>query len=168
MLASGSFSLSSLASPASVAELEFVRRCYAFSANMGLFSFLRGSSAKASPPVKQQPKPKQFKIRAEDMKPLIPDMGGGMASDHIMVDGQPVGYMFRESADHAANSGWVFMSGRESQAYADDPDNWAIYALNTIANYDPAIIPYLSLPIGTRLDRVPDTSTFQPVPTRTA
>ncbi len=55
------------------------------------------------------------------------------------------------------------MSGRESQEYTDNPDNWAIYELNTVANYDQAIIPYLHLPVGTRLDRVPESAEFQPV-----
>ena len=86
-----------------------------------------------------------------------------MVSDHILVDGLPVGYMYRQAPNHDADSGWTFMSGRESQEYADDPDNWAICELNTIANYDRAIIPYLDSPVGTRLDRVPETADFQPV-----
>ena len=86
-----------------------------------------------------------------------------MASDHIMVEGRPVGYMYRQSPNYAADSGWTFMSGSESQEYANDPDNWAIYELNTVANYDRAIIPYLQSPVGTRLDRVPETAEFQPV-----
>lgn len=86
-----------------------------------------------------------------------------MASDHITVEGWPVGYMYREAPNSAVDTGWIFMSGRESQEYADDPDNWAMYELNSIANYDRAIIPYLHLPVGTRLDRVPEKAEFHPV-----
>ncbi len=86
-----------------------------------------------------------------------------MVSDHILVDGLPVGYMFRQAPNYKEDSGWTFMSGRESQEYADDPDNWVICELNTVANYDQAIISYLHSPVGTRLDRVPDTGEFQPV-----
>ena len=46
-------------------------------------------------------------------------------------------------------SGWTFMAGDEDQDDADNPDHWAIYELNTICNYDQAIIPYLDSPIGT-------------------
>jgi hypothetical protein len=133
---------------------------------MGFFSFLRRSRTEASQSAKRQPKPKQFKLRAEDIQPLLISMGGCMATDHITVDGQAVGYMYREEGSHAVDSGWVFMSGHESQAYVDNPDNWAIYDLNTIANYDPAIMLYVALPIGTHLDRVPGTGTFKPTPAR--
>jgi hypothetical protein len=36
-----------------------------------------------------------------------------------------------------------------------------IYNVNTIANYDKAIIPYLDHPIGTELERIQDTDEFQ-------
>jgi len=35
-----------------------------------------------------------------------------------------------------------------------------VYAVNTIANYDPAIIPYLDLPYGTELERIEGTDYF--------
>jgi hypothetical protein len=35
----------------------------------------------------------------------------------------------------------ALFSGDESQAYTDDPGKWALYDVNTIANYDPTIIP---------------------------
>lgn len=130
---------------------------------MGLFSFLFGSRAKSQSVSKRETKRKQFKIRGEDIVSLIPPGGSSMVSDHILVDGLPVGYMYRQAPEHEVDSGWTFMSGRESQEYADDPDNWAICELNTVANYDRAIIPYLQSPIGTRLDRVPETAEFQPV-----
>jgi hypothetical protein len=37
---------------------------------------------------------------------------------------------------------WLgFLSGLESQEYLDEPGNSALYNVNTIANYDPTIIP---------------------------
>ncbi len=36
-----------------------------------------------------------------------------------------------------------------------------IYNVNTIANYDKAIIPYLNLPFGTELERIQGTDKFQ-------
>lgn len=41
------------------------------------------------------------------------------------------------------------MSGDETQKYMDNSDNHSIYDLNTMANFDPEIIPFIELPIGT-------------------
>jgi hypothetical protein len=60
--------------------------------------------------------------------------------------------------------GGNFFSGIEDQDYLDNPDNAAIYDVNTIANYDRAIIPYLSLPIGTQLERIKGTDQFLIIP----
>src|SRR6185369_10529996 len=96
---------------------------------------------------------KTFKIPGDQIKQLIPNMGGCFATDHITVLGKKVGYMYREQADRTEDSGWRFFSGEESQAYVDDPLNTSIYAVNTIANYDPAIIPYLDAPAGSAFGR---------------
>jgi len=45
------------------------------------------------------------------------------------------------------------MSGYESQEYMDEPTNHAIYDVNTIANYDPEIVPFLNAPIGSAFER---------------
>ena len=84
-----------------------------------------------------------------------------MATDKITVDGELVDYMYREEPDFEVDNGWRFLAGTESQDYADDANNWAIYDTNTIANYDPAIIPYLTLPVGTQLERVRGTNEFR-------
>jgi len=89
---------------------------------------------------------KNFKISGQDIKQLIKPMGGCMATDKITVEG---------------DSGWRFLSGTESQEYADNPDHWAIYDVNTIANYDASIIEYLDSPVGTELQRIKGTNTFR-------
>jgi hypothetical protein len=40
-----------------------------------------------------------FKIPGEQIRRLIPNLGGCFASDRITVDGAPVGYMYREEPD---------------------------------------------------------------------
>lgn len=76
----------------------------------------------------------------------------------------PVGYMFREQADKTPFSGWSFMAGDESQEYADAPNNWTIYDVNTVCNYGPAVIPFLDADFGTAFGRVePDSGTFQQI-----
>jgi hypothetical protein len=89
---------------------------------------------------------KTFKLSASQLRPLAPPMGSCLATDRITVDGAPVGYMYREAPDTDGDSGWRFFAGDESDEYADDPGNLALYEVNTIANYDPRIIPFLDTP----------------------
>ena len=96
---------------------------------------------------------KRFAIPADRIRQLVPSLGGCFATDHIVVESRPVGVMYREPPDHEADSGWRFLSGEESDAEFDDPGQTAIYEVNTIANYDPDIIRFLSYPEGTRVER---------------
>jgi len=107
------------------------------------------------------PRNKAFKIPAEQIKTLISDMGACFATDRIVVDGLPVGYMYREPPDQEIDSGWRFFAGDEEEDYVDNPDHLAIYAVNTICNYDPAIIPFLDASIGSSYGRIAGTDTFQ-------
>ncbi|MDI9880644.1 DUF2185 domain-containing protein [Flectobacillus longus] len=100
-------------------------------------------------------------MKAEEFIDLIPPMGFCCATDKITVDGMNVGYMYREEPEDKMDSGWRFFSGTENQEYVDDPNNTMFYHVNTIANYDKAIIPYLNLPFGTSLERVKDTDKFE-------
>src|SRR5688572_16579850 len=105
-------------------------------------------------------KEKIFKLSKDQIKELTEPIGACYASDHITVDGLLVGYMYRETPHLVVESGWRFFSGSEDQEYVDNPDNLMIYDVNTIANYDPAIIPYLNMEIGTELERQGD-NTFK-------
>jgi hypothetical protein len=107
---------------------------------------------------------KSLKIDSADVVQLIPSMGGCIASDKITVDGLPVGFMYREEPEEGWDSGWRFLSGTETEEYIDDSENSGIYDVNTIANYDRAIIPHLNLPNGTELERIEGTDNFQPLP----
>lgn len=62
--------------------------------------------------------------------------------------------MYREAPDEEIDSGWRFMSGSESEDYMANSDNLAVYDVNTIANYDPDIIPFLDAPIGSAFERM--------------
>ena len=110
------------------------------------------------------PTDKNFKLKAEQIIKLIEPMGGCIATDKITVEGELVDYMVREEPDNDLDSGWQFFSGTEDQDYVDNPNNSEIYDVNTIANCDKAIIPYLDLPIGTQLERVRGTDKFQIIP----
>jgi hypothetical protein len=107
--------------------------------------------------------PKKFKLSGESIKQLIPSMGGALATDRITVDGKPVGYMYREEVTRAEDSGWCFFSGDESQSYIDDPSHTTIYDVNTIANYDPDIIPYLQTPAPCAFEKIQGSGKYKRV-----
>jgi hypothetical protein len=90
------------------------------------------------------------------MRPLVSDGRGCIATDRITVDGRPVGYCYREEASQDVDSGWRFFAGDETQTYLDDLGNSAVYALNTIANYDPGILLLLDASVGSAFERADD------------
>ena len=103
---------------------------------------------------------KQFKLAADEIKPLVHGYGGCISSDMITVEGYPVRFMYRESPSNEIDSGWRFMSGFEDDQYMSNADNHDIYDVNTIANYDPSIIPLLDSPIGSAFERTAGTERF--------
>ena len=96
---------------------------------------------------------KSFKLNSDELKSIAVGFGSCIATDHITVTGHKVGYMYREESNDKLDNGWRFLSGEETQEYMDNPENHAMYDLNTIANYDPDIIPFIELPIGTECER---------------
>ncbi|MCI8422851.1 MAG: DUF2185 domain-containing protein [Lawsonibacter sp.] len=109
---------------------------------------------------------KKLAIPLEDLKELYQGDGpqGCIATDRIVVDGCRVGWCYRREPDPEDkdwDSGWRFTAGDESDGYLDDPDHSAVYALNTICNYDPEIIPLLDSEPGTAWSRGED-GVFRP------
>lgn len=103
---------------------------------------------------------KKFKLRPEEIVDLVPSMGGCLASDRITVDGKPVGFMSCDPTERNSDSGWSFFAGDETQAYMDDAANFGIYDVNTIANCDRGIIPFLYALPGQRFEREQRTGEF--------
>ncbi|MCW3463685.1 DUF2185 domain-containing protein [Chitinophaga nivalis] len=116
-----------------------------------------------------------MKIKSEDMSNeiqfsideivhLVPvEMGGGIITNKVSIDGMLIKYLYRETPSNEYDSGWRFFAGNETSEYLNDANNCKAYHLNTIANIDPTIIPYLNMPIGTELERVPDSREFREV-----
>ena len=105
------------------------------------------SPAAADPPAPPR-KRYRLSVPAEQMRDLVPHRLGAIATDRVTVDGRPVGYMRRTEPVDPADSGWEFLAGDEDGAFMDDPGNHGVFAVNTIANHDPAILPYLDAPVG--------------------
>ena len=88
-------------------------------------------------------------------------MGFCYATKQIVENELKVGYMYREIPEDLNDSGWRFFVGSETQEYINNPDNIGIYDVNTIANYDRSIIPYLNSSFGIELERVLENNTFK-------
>ncbi|GAB3577911.1 DUF2185 domain-containing protein [Hymenobacter daeguensis] len=101
-----------------------------------------------------------YKVNSEDFEQIISHTCNCAATDKVVIERLPVGYMRRDDPINDNDSGWQFLWGFETQEYLDDLDNSATYKLNTLANIDRAIIPYLDYPIGTELERVENSDVF--------
>lgn len=106
--------------------------------------------------------PKKLWLRPDQIRPLLSNDDGCMATDRITVDGQLVGYMYREDSVAEADSGWRFLAGDETPAYMEDSSKHGVYAVNTIASHDTAIIPLLDSPAGAAFARDWKTFLFRP------
>ncbi len=109
---------------------------------------------------------KRFCLDASEIRQIATGHGYCVASDHITVEGKRVGFMYRQEPTGSGDSGWVLLSGEELQEYLDDPNNLALYDVNTIANYDTSIVPLLTAPVGSAFRRDPDDTEFhlEPIP----
>lgn len=102
---------------------------------------------------------KKYKIPKSTMRNLIDceDLPSGcFATDKIIVDGEKIGFMYRETPLNVQDSGWRFMSGNENDDYMNDTSKSGIYHLNTLCNYDESIIELLDFPVGSIFKRNAD------------
>jgi len=98
-----------------------------------------------------------------DLRQMGVAIGACLATDRIVVDGCKVGYCYREPPESEDDSGWRFFAGDEGPAYLANEDNLGLYEVNTIANYDEAIIGVLDYPVGSAFRRAP-LGGFEPAP----
>lgn len=80
-----------------------------------------------------------------------------IASNEVMVDGKPVGYLYREEPDDEGDSGWRVFSGEESQEYADEASNFAMYNASTVTAHDRTIVAVLGHAYPVAFERDNDT-----------
>jgi len=76
-----------------------------------------------------------------------------IASSQVANEGKLIGYMYREEPDNENDSGWRVFSGEETQQYADDPTNFAMYNASTIVGIDPSITELLGTPAPAVFER---------------
>lgn len=97
--------------------------------------------------------PNRFSRDASTFQPLAIGFGSCIASNRITIDGAPIGVMYREAPDNPIDSGWRFLAGDESEEYLQNPQNFSLYDVNTLANYEPLLRNHLDAPPGTSLTR---------------
>ncbi len=77
-----------------------------------------------------------------------------LASEQVMGPKRlPVCFAFRVAPNNEADSGWVFWSGSESQAYVDDSANSHVCPLLSFLELDPSLLNIIKYPIGTAWER---------------
>lgn len=97
---------------------------------------------------------KNFKLKENEIQKIIESKGSCIASDRITVDGLKIAYMYRENPTNDVDSGWRFFAGDETEEYTNNADNFGIYDLNTICNYDNSIISLLNTNIGISFEKI--------------
>ncbi|MDR1802842.1 MAG: DUF2185 domain-containing protein [Treponema sp.] len=88
------------------------------------------------------------------------NFGFVMATKMLVDNKRKVRFMYREEPSNDQDSGWRFFCGDEDQDYTDNPDNIAIYNVNTIIAIDKSIMPYLNSIKGTALEREDENGVF--------
>lgn len=84
-------------------------------------------------------KVKELKIRKQDIKRILDDPRAYkecLVSDSIMVEGNKVGVCIKEDAIGEGFSGWTFLSGLEDEEYLYDLENFDMYSVQHLLNYD--------------------------------
>lgn len=100
---------------------------------------------------------KEFIIDEKDIKQLTELKGGCIVSNKITKEGYKVGYMYRENpSNNFCDSGWRFFAGDETEEYCNDSNNFNIFELNTVCNYDISIEGKLEAPVGSSFIKVND------------
>lgn len=86
---------------------------------------------------------------------------GFVLASRMLVDGRrKVRYMYHEATTNPQDSGWRFFCGDEDDEYVNNPDNIAIYDINTILAIDRSILPYLNCAEGVALEREDENAVF--------
>ena len=91
------------------------------------------------------------------------NFGYVFATKMLVENKLPVLFMYREKSSNG-DSGWRFFCGQEEQEYVDDPNNIAIYDVETIIKIDDTILPYLDSACGVAYEREDGYSLFKKVP----
>ena len=88
------------------------------------------------------------------------NFGYVFATKMLIENKRKVRFMYRERGDNPNDSGWRFFCGEEEQSYIDNPNNIAIYDIQTILDIDESISPYLQADYGVAFEREDENESF--------
>ena len=83
------------------------------------------------------------------------EVGYMIVSNEVMLFGKPDPASVPRGADREDDSGWRVFSGQETQDYADDPENFAMYNASDVVDHDPSIVPLLDRDYPVTLSAMP-------------
>ena len=92
------------------------------------------------------------------------EIGYVIVSNEVMKEGKKIGYCYREEPEDDNDSGWRFFSGEETQEYADEPANFAMYNAISVVEVEPALIDVLDSDFPITFERDPTSGRFIEVP----
>jgi hypothetical protein len=79
-----------------------------------------------------------------------------LVSAQVARHGAPVGWMYREAADHPGDSGWRIFAGDETGDELDDPGNIAVMPLRDLVAKEAALEPFVRRPAPAAFERGAD------------
>ena len=86
----------------------------------------------------------EFFKHLESIKELVKNGGYCIVSNKVSIDENKIQYCYKEEPDNDNDSGWRFFAGDEDDEYCANPDNFHIFDINTLCNYDKQIIKILN------------------------
>jgi hypothetical protein len=88
------------------------------------------------------------------------NFGYVLATKMLIGGKRKVRFMYREEST-GEDSGWRFFCGDEDQVYTDNPDNIAIYDVQSILDIDKSVLPYLNAAPGAAFERLDEGDVFK-------
>lgn len=117
------------------------------------FAHAIAESLRRSTPTAEPRRQKTLALPPHKFRAIVPDLRGGVATDRVMTEGAQVERMARVEPEFKFDSGWRLQACDDSVPCMLGASNAEVYALNTIANIDATIVPFLGEPIGSLLVR---------------
>ena len=77
------------------------------------------------------------------IKPIAEGYGYCIVSSKVCVEENKIEYCYKEESDNDSDSGWRIFAGNEDDEYCSNPDNFHIFDVNTVCNFDKQFIKEL-------------------------
>lgn len=83
-------------------------------------------------------------------------------TNRILLDGQAICFLYRESPDEDQDSGWRFTAGDETDEYMEDTGNIGYVSLGAVLSRDDSVLHLLDEPAGSAFKRDEASGLFVP------